>query len=199
MLTGAGSPQGRKLLISTGLCESGKFSTRFRDTHPRRFFALSGHPPPAILRAFGTPLQVVRQVKDLQVVRTTRPVDKIKRTKTPEHRRKSPPGRVAQRSGFATIRCLMWFQGLRRCETVLQHQFDWRYLCAARFRFRVRHRPRRLPQQDRFVWPRDRLSRTSDYFMSSRKLRAKLVEGNRSNMVRRRSSNSQTSLFPIIA
>ena len=37
------------------------------------------------------------------------------------------------------------------------------------------------------------------YFMSSRKLRAKLVEGNRCNMFPRASSNSQTSLFPIIA
>ena len=35
---------------------------------------------------------------------------------------------VAQRSGFATIRHSTSFQGLLRCETVLQCRFDWRYL-----------------------------------------------------------------------
>ena len=37
---------------------------------------------------------------------------------------------VAQRNGFATIQHPTCFQGLRRCETLLQYRFDWRYLYA---------------------------------------------------------------------
>ena len=37
---------------------------------------------------------------------------------------------LAQRSDFATIHRLTGFQEFRRCETVLQEGFDWRYLCA---------------------------------------------------------------------
>ena len=38
----------------------------------------------------------------------------------------SPPGPVAQRSGFATPRPRTGFQGVRRCETVLQEKCEWR-------------------------------------------------------------------------
>ena len=38
--------------------------------------------------------------------------------------------RLAQRNGFATIRCRTCFQGLRRCETVLQNTLVLQYLYA---------------------------------------------------------------------
>ena len=38
--------------------------------------------------------------------------------------------RLGLRKGFATPRPRTDFQGVERCETVLQNQFDWRYLYA---------------------------------------------------------------------
>ena len=42
MATGAGSTRSRKAPISTGLCDSGKFSTLFRVDSLAQFFAVSG-------------------------------------------------------------------------------------------------------------------------------------------------------------
>ena len=43
---------------------------------------------------------------------------------------RSTTRRVAQRSGYATIRRPMGFQGFGHCEIVLQYLLVWRYLCA---------------------------------------------------------------------
>ena len=42
----------------------------------------------------------------------------------PNPRRRSPAGRIVQRSGFTTIRRLTGLQGFGRCKTVLQNRFD---------------------------------------------------------------------------
>ena len=62
--------------LSTAPCDLWEFSTRFRVTSLAQFFALSGHLLGSILRAFGSPLQVVRQVVKEQVVGATTTVDK---------------------------------------------------------------------------------------------------------------------------
>ena len=66
---------------------------------------------PQNLRPFTTHLHIVRTSSKEQVVRATGPVDKLTGSK-PEHRRESPPGGVAQRSGFATPRPRTGFKGL---------------------------------------------------------------------------------------
>ena len=55
MPTGAGSLQGRKSPISTGLCDSGEFSTTIRDHSPARFFDYSGSLPARFFDYSGSP------------------------------------------------------------------------------------------------------------------------------------------------
>ena len=69
----------------------------------------------------------------LQVVRTAGSVNKPTGTKKPNHRRKSLPEGIAQRSDFATPRTRTDFQRLRRCETVLQERLDRRQVFASTF------------------------------------------------------------------
>ena len=117
-----------------------------------------GSHSPKNLRVFGSHIQVVRQVVKEQVVGATGPVET--KSKNPKPGSKAAPGRAWR---------LAVYEGKEGTATV---ENPPRGCTKERF---CNARPRRLPQQDRFVRPRDRLSRTSDYFMSLRKLRAKLV------------------------
>ena len=55
---------------------------------PQRDFSLFRVTPPSTVRCFGSPIQVIRQVKDLQVVGATGPVDKSTGSKPQENQKR---------------------------------------------------------------------------------------------------------------